>query len=280
MVPKTQLVSTAVAARVNTSRKYCVVSLGQADVKVDFDVNGAPKADLAGCGVMSNESMVCNGTARGFAAYADSPTGDSSGCGEVAHRTPSQAIGDSFAKLADNTPIQPCASSNNLDAPPAAAGITYCGDVTLNKDVTITAPTVIVIKSGRLNLNSHKLTGSALTIIFTGVNGYVEGKGTLDITAPTSGDWKGVALYQHPDAQRVDFTLSGSQQEMNVKGLFYFPNAHLTLNGAVNKDVVPAPCLMMMVGSLKVDGGGFFSDSAQCTGLIDLPSKERGRLVG
>jgi len=107
-VPKTQLVATAVAARTNTSRKYCVISLGQADVDVDLDLNGAPKANLSGCGFMSNENMVCSGNARGVAAFADSPTGDTSPCGQVANNVPSPKIADPYAKLATNirqTPV-------------------------------------------------------------------------------------------------------------------------------------------------------------------------------
>jgi len=288
-VPKTQLVATAVAARVGTSRKYCVVALGQADVQVDVDINGAPKADLSGCGVMSNENMVCSGNARGVAEFADSPTGDSSPCGKVAHNIPSAKIADPYAKLATNIPPNTCLSyaNNNLSEAnkPTGSEKTYCGDVTLTEDVLIPQQMLIVIRNGNLKLGGNKLTGSALTIVFSGTNGlwshYVDGKGTLDITAPTSGPWKGVALYQDPAlTQGVNFTAAGSTQELIVRGLFYFPNAEVILSGAVNKDVNPAPCLAMMVGSLRVNGGGFFADSSKCTGLLDLPSKQRGRLVG
>jgi hypothetical protein len=289
-VPKTQLVATAVAARVGTSRKYCVVALGQADVQVDVDINGAPKADLSGCGVMSNENMVCSGNARGVAEFADSPTGDSSPCGKVAHNIPSAKIADPYAKLATNIPTSSCAPTNELGPVLTGSQITYCGDVKVTPapgkdEVVITQPMVIVIRNGKLDLNGKTLTGSALTIIFSGTNGtsshYVDGKGTLNITAPTSGPWKGVALYQDPSlTQGVNFTAAGSTQELIVRGLFYFPNAEVILSGAVNKDVNPAPCLAMMVGSLRVNGGGFFADSSKCTGLLDLPSKQRGRLVG
>ncbi len=286
-VPKTQLVATAVAARANTTRKYCVVALGQADVAVDVDINGAPKANLSGCGIMSNENMVCSGNARGVAAFADSPTGDTSPCGQVANNVPSPKIADPYAKLATNIPPNTCTSygNTNLSVAPTGSEKTYCGDVTLTADITIPQQMVIVIRNGKLNLGGKTLKGSALTIIFTGTNGsshhYVDGKGTLDITAPTSGIWKGIALYQDPSlTQNVNFTAAGSTQELIVSGLFYFPNAEVTLSGAVNKDVNPVPCLAMMVGSLRVNGGGFFADSSKCTNLLDLPSKQRGRLVG
>jgi hypothetical protein len=122
-----------------------------------------------------------------------------------------------------------------------------------------------VIRNGNLKLGGKTLTGSALTIVFSGTNGtwshVIEdqgplGKGTLNITAPTSGPWKGVALYQDPTlTQGVNFTVSGSQHNLTVSGLFYFPNAEVILSGAVNKDASSPP------------------------NLLDLPSKQRGRLV-
>jgi hypothetical protein len=191
-------------------------------------------------------------------------------------------VADPYAVLADKIPDLTCSSTSNvLSAPPTTTFVPFCGDVTVPNFVTITAQTLIVIKNGKLILNDGAiLKGSALTIIFTGNGGYVDGKGTLDITAPTSGDWKGVALYQDPDALQVSFTAAGSTLELIVKGLFYFPKADVTLSGAVNKDVSPAPCLIMMVGSFRVNGGGFFADSTQCAPLMDtMPSKQRGRLV-
>jgi hypothetical protein len=280
-VSKTQLVSTSVAARVNTDRKYCIVALGSAEVDVDVDLNGSPKADLKGCGIMSNEGMKCVGNAEKVAEFADSPTGDTSPCGQASHTLPSQKIADPYAVLADNIPDQACSTTNVLSAPPTTTLVSFCGDVTVPNNVTITAQTVIVIKNGKLILEKKaKLKGLALTIIFTGNGGYVDGMGSLDITAPTSGDWKGVALYQDPDALQVAFTAAGSNLELIVRGIFYFPKADVTLSGAVNKDVSPAPCLVMMVGSFRVNGGGFFADSTQCSPLMDtMPSKQRGRLV-
>jgi Flp pilus assembly protein TadG len=286
-VPMTKLVATSVAARSNSPRDYCIVALGQADVTVDVDLNGAPKAELQGCGIMSNEGMVCSGNAQQVAAYADSPTGDSSPCGQQAHTIPAPKIADPYASLAANIPSHSCTnySITTLTTVPSGSEVTYCGTLRLGANLNITTPKTIVIRDGNLDLNGKTLTGSALTIIFSGSNGspshVIDGHGTLNITAPTSGTWKGVALYQDPSlTQNVNFTAAGSNQTINVDGLFYFPNAEVTLSGAVNKDVSPVPCLMMMVGSLRVNGGGFFADSARCAGKLDLPSRQRGRLVG
>jgi hypothetical protein len=72
----------------------------------------------------------------------------------------------------------------------------------LTADVTITTPVggsaVLVIENGQLDLNGHALrssTGSAVTIVFAGNKG---SGGVLDITAPKTGPWSGVAICQDP----------------------------------------------------------------------------------
>ncbi len=59
------------------------------------------------------------------------------------------------------------------------------------------------------------------------------------------------------------------------------PNASLVIKGAINKDVDPKPCMVLVVGSLRIAGTGYFAASGNaCQGLVDLPSLERGRLAG
>ena len=73
-------------------------------------------------------------------------------------------------------------------------------------DTTIDAPTgaVLVIVNGRLDTNGFTFAGSNLTVVFTGSNSPTyqhipTGSGTFDISAPTSGPWSGIAIYQDPD---------------------------------------------------------------------------------
>jgi hypothetical protein len=149
------------------------VALGQADVNVDLDFNGAPKANLEGCGMMSNEAMVCSGNARRVAGFADSPTGDSSPCGQVAHNMPTPKLEDPYAKLATHIPPNRCTgySTTTITAPPSGE-VTYCGTLKLGANlIDVTQPTTIVIMNGNLDLNGNTLKGSNLTIIFGGNNG-------------------------------------------------------------------------------------------------------------
>jgi hypothetical protein len=49
------------------------VALGQTTVDDDIDVDGGAKADLSGCGIMSNQGMECVGKAEGFTSYTNGP---------------------------------------------------------------------------------------------------------------------------------------------------------------------------------------------------------------
>jgi hypothetical protein len=290
-VPAMKLVTTAVAARGGSPRDYCIIALGQAGVQLDVEFNGAKNADLEGCGLLSNEGMQCNGASAGFAMYADSPLGDPSGCGKPgAHSTSTPKLPDPYKSLEPNIVTNPSCA----DSPPAAPAFnksiaSYCGTTSLTSHIDFgNTPTVITINSGNLNLNGFSLKGSALTIIFTGKNPNAgthtivgSGQGSaLHITAPTSGVWKGIAIYQDPDLLvGVDFSASGNRPVLNVTGVMYMPNAKVTLTGAINKDASPRPCFVMVVGSMTVAGGGFFADGERCEGFVDLLSAERARLV-
>jgi len=74
------------------------------------------------------------------------------------------------------------------------------------------SPAVLIIENGQLDLNGHALTtsnGSAVTLVFSGDNSgsyshmpadNTNGTGgRLDLAAPTSGPWSGVAIYQDPN---------------------------------------------------------------------------------
>src|SRR5262249_17235407 len=119
-----------------------------------------------------------------------------------------------------------------------------CGDQQLTGITTITgtgAGAVLVIENGQLDLNGFTLLGTNLTIVFSGTNGpsyqhILTGNGILDVAAPTSGVWSGVAVYQDPAlTTNVDISYAGNSPAWNITGLIYLPHASVTFSGAVNK---------------------------------------------
>ncbi|MBF0093133.1 MAG: pilus assembly protein [Alphaproteobacteria bacterium] len=171
--------------------------------------------------------------------------------------------------------------------------VTICGDLQLTGNVTVNAPdgAVLVIRNGRLDTNGYTLqtaSGSALTVVFTGDNGsYTHaptGSGTLDITAPTSGNWSGVAIYQDPSLTTgVDISEAGNDPTWNITGLVYLPNASVTFSGAVNKSSNGEACFAMVVDNLTINGTGSILTSGSCSEAgLTMPtgtSSGRGMLV-
>ena len=84
-------------------REYCILALG--DTGIAFGTNGAPKADLTGCSIMSNAGATCNGHNLG-ADYGDAAL-ENNGCG-VVRREYVPKLADPYAHLASNIPANPC----------------------------------------------------------------------------------------------------------------------------------------------------------------------------
>jgi hypothetical protein len=153
-----------------------------------------------------------------------------------------------------------------------------CGDLQLTGDVIINTPlgqpgAVLTIFNGQLDTNGYTIktsNGSGLTVIFSGDNSgsYTHaptGGGTLDIAAPTTGPWKGVAIYQDPKlTSGVDISAAGNTPAWDITGLVYLPNASVTLSGAVNKAGFGASCFAMVVKDITVNGTGMITPNGGC----------------
>ncbi|WP_340266294.1 pilus assembly protein TadG-related protein [Sphingobium mellinum] len=299
------ITASAIATQDTAPRNYCVLALASSGNAVSFQTNGAPKADLTGCSIMSNTGMDCNGHNLG-ATYGDAH-GVNNGCG-LTQSSNVPAVSDPYAYLASSIPANTCSSypqeptkksgtplpsSNLLSGSYAWTGTqTFCGDVQLTGNVTLTGnQTVVVIRNGQLDTNGYTFktaSGAAATVIFSGSNGsYTHaptGGGTIDIAAPTSGTWSGVALYQDPALTTgVDISAAGNSPTWNITGLTYLPNSSVTFSGAVNKSSNGASCFVIVVDSILINGTGSILDYGNCAAAgLTMPSNPmpvRGRLV-
>ncbi len=287
----TAMTATAVA----TSAKaypYCILALA-GNVTNDIISNGAPKANLNGCNVMSNSSAICNG--HNLGANVGDAHGTNNGCG-IVQNSNVPAVADPYAALASNIPANTCGGSypqepakkkgsplpvsNQWSGSYNLSGYkVVCGDQQLTGNTTINAPdnAVLVIENGQLDSNGFTLqtsSGSGLTIVFTGDNtsGYTQyptGGGTLDIAAPTSGPWSGMAIYQDPSltiSSNIDLSAAGNSPTWNISGMVYMPNSNVTFSGAVSKASNGAKCFGMTVGSITINGtGDIFANDTECS---------------
>ncbi len=304
------ITSAAVAKSAITEREYCILALRS--IGTPLVSNGAPNADLSGCSVMSNANSTCNGSDLD-AVYGDA-AGINSGCGDTQNSNV-PAVPDPYSGLAANIPSDPCGGSypqadirsndklvRAVNSAPTLSGTysntgnwTFCGDVVLTGNVTLTgSSTVIVIYNGDLLTNGYTLltaSGAAATVVFTGSSdssGHIPNTtGTIDIKAPATGTWKGIALYQDPaTTDGVDIDYRGSNPDnpvWNITGLVYMPKADVQFSGVVNKASNGLSCFGLVIESLVINGNAQILAQGECNAAgLDLPENlfpTRGQLV-
>ncbi|WP_439393112.1 TadE/TadG family type IV pilus assembly protein [Bradyrhizobium sp. PMVTL-01] len=295
-----KLSAAAVAKQTTVPQEVCLLALASSGAPQGIRTNGAPTGNMNGCDSMSNTAAQCNGSNLGLGiSFA---VGSNNGCG--AKQMSSPALTDPYYYLASNIPALSssgcagnypqeskhgnsytvAASNQRTGTLNLSAGNNFlCGDQLLTGDVTINTPVgqpaVLIIENGQLDLNGHTLTtssGSAVTLVFSGTNGsYMHAPtdntngsgGVLDITPPTTGTWKGVAIYQDPSLTTgVDVSAAGNSPTWNVTGLVYMPHASLTLKGAIDKSTFGKSCLVMVADNFQISGTGgvLKTDIGQC----------------
>jgi Flp pilus assembly protein TadG len=307
------LAGTAMASGSQT-HSYCLLALASSGTDPGILGNGSPKADLSNCSLMSNTGATCHGHNLN-ATYGDAhKTND--GCGIDEHSNV-PVVADPYSGLASNIPANTCGGSYpqepakkkdpplpatnvwanapgptvTVPASPLGATTIICGDLQLQTDVTLTTASpgsVLVIVNGKLDSNGNTLktaAGSHLTIIFTGTAGsyshILDGGGTFDIQAPTTGTWKGVAVYDDPALTTgVDITYAGNSPTWAITGLVYLPHASVTFKGAVNKSSNGASCFLLVVDNITIDGTGSILATGGCAAAgLTLPTNNVGAIA-
>ena len=302
----TTLTSTSIAKKRVEPAPVCLLALASSGTE-GIRTNGAPKADMANCNVMSNTTSTCNG--HNLNATIGAANGKNNGCG-ITQYSDVPVSPDPYASLASNIPSNTCSSypqapTKKKDPPLPASNqwsgaqflngnVIICGDLQLTGNVTINAPAgaVLVIENGQLDTNGYTLSTtniSALTIVFSGTSGggYTHaptGGGTLDFNAPSTGPWSGIAIYQDPSlTSGVDISAAGNSPTWKITGLVYLPHASVTFSGAVNKSSNGASCFVMVVDNITINGTGSILETGGCQAAgLNMPTAQlpgRGELV-
>jgi Flp pilus assembly protein TadG len=294
------------------THSYCLLALATSGTDPAIVTNGAPKADLSNCSLMSNTGADCHGHNLN-ATYGDAHK-TNNGCG-ITEASNVAAVADPYSSLATNIPTNTCGGiypqepAKKKDPPlPASnqwsAGTTIalpatkivCGDLQLQSDkngdpVTVTTASpgsVLVIENGQLDTNGVTLktaANSALTIIFSGTAGsYTHaptGGGTLDFPAPTSGTWQGIAIYQDPALTTgVDISAAGNSPTWDITGVVYLPHSSVTFSGAVNKSSNGASCFELVVDNITINGTGSILARGGCAAAgVTLPTNNVGAIA-
>jgi hypothetical protein len=307
-LPAKRISATALAYQAYAPRDYCVLALAGSGATEGIRANGSPNADLTGCSTMSNTSANCNGHTL-KAEYSDAHV-TSAGCGRR-NTSNVDVVADPFASKASNIAANPCKnpdyswiptqkndpalkSTNTFHGLDSRTSISICGDAQLDGPTLLTGGNVVItVYGGSLDLKGYTLQtmpGTTATIVFTGPQNSDHmhipmGTGMLDIQAPTSGPWKGVAIYQDPAlaAKYVEVKEAGNAPAWNITGLVYLSKATVTFSGIVNKSSYGKSCFGLVTDNLTVNGTAEILAHGECPqaglGLPTSNMPSRGQLV-
>jgi hypothetical protein len=304
--PALTIAANAIASSQLVPNTYCLLALASGGTNVQgIRSNGGNNIDLTGCKVATNGKATCNG--HNLKAAEVDAGGSSSNCAADpptgVDKTGQPHLNDPYAALASSIPSDACGTAKANFTPPAAGNTlatsltltatpkVYCGNVTVPAGGTaVKTPaggSVIVIVNGSLTIPSGATFSttavssdaptkpSGLTVIFTGRTTTPSisptytllGGGVVDVAAPTSGTWSGVAIYTNPALTTgVNWSAAGNSPTWKITGLIYLPHAAVTFSGNVNKGSNGQDCFALVVDTFLSNGTGtILEHQTQCS---------------
>lgn len=266
----------------------CVITLDTADTGVT--ISGSSKV-VMNCGLSSNSNLLASSSDT-IQAGALSAVGTVTAGGTVTSTTkinngvPAQA--DPYAGL---LPVPNTRTSCNPNTWPNINSDTTINPATANcfhglqirGGVTTLMPGVYYIGEKGISVAAGAtLRGSGVTIILTNNESTfnankvgtltINGGATVQLTAPTSGTYKGIIIYQDPrtpDANQNQLSVTGNSSSI-FEGAIYAPSVGVTFTGNSSIDsagnTVLANTACMQIVSLRATFTGNTSVSNTCPG--------------
>ena len=180
-------------------------------------------------------------------------------------------VSDPFAGALPKITAGSCTvSDKNYSGTNALSPGVYCGNFNFNGTGTLNlASGLYVFKGTRWNLNSGwKVNGTGVTFYFADANSYIQVNSGVEIkiTAPASGTYAGILMYEPDGLSKSQFSINGSAGHV-FEGLFYLPSRNITFNAvsSVNSEAITMVFNTLIVNDMKwniapgskaIDAGG------------------------
>ena len=266
--------ATATAAVVSNG-DYCALALSPSAASAGIRMQGSASLNF-GCGLATNSQAANAVSAGGSSSITATPVSAVGGLAASSNYVGGTQLlpyslpqPDPFGNLPVPSPSG-CTGQLNVGpnstrtlSPGCYGGMDLKGTVTLN-------PGTYYIDGGSFSVGSQAVvTGDGVTIILSSSNAAsnpssiatldVNGGATLQLTAPTSGTYKGILFYQ--DRRALDSganTLNGNASS-RLQGALYFPSQELDFTGTSG---MTTDCLQLVAARLTFLGNT--SVSNQC----------------
>src|SRR4051794_16935614 len=151
----------------------------------------------------------------------------------------------------------------------------YCGDIDVSGGTLTLQPGLYVMAGNSFSASGNAvITGSGVTLFFTGRTGtwatYGITAATLNLSAPTSGTYAGILIFQDRSAPTTTQDSIAGNGTLNLDGVVYAPTATLSFKGTSTSGQFPT---LMVVRALTFVGNTSFAGSGGVSsGISGLPS--------
>lgn len=274
------VLSARAVAKSDIVSKACILALSRSASKAALFA-GNSSVTLNGCVVMSNskapDALKVQGSAQVEASCLISAGGAelSSGASMTSCSKPilhAQAAADPFRDLPTPKATSPCKNSKASTLQPG----TYCSGLTVSGTKTLAAGTY-VIEGGDFKANANSIvTGQDVTIYLKcGAQVSINGTATVQLEAPTTGEYAGVLFYGDRTCDGGSNTFNGNANSV-LTGAIYFAKQEVKYLGNFSGH---GGCSQIVAGTVEWSGNTSLAQDCSSLGMREIAANQQVRLV-
>lgn len=221
--------ASAIANRISNLPPNCVYALNPNNAVAALSVSGGGNFSVPNCGVQVNSThskAAQSSGASSVTAKSFCITGGYQGSFTALPTTGCPAVSDPLASVPEPT-TGTCYTGSSPDPIP---GMTYCGTITIG--TAKTWPAGEYYFRGATVTITGDVTGNGVMWYFDSTSTLdFKTNGTVKLTAPSSGTYKGIAIFQSRSAPLGNIMKITGSTDFLLDGTLYMPRAQLSLTG-------------------------------------------------
>ncbi len=269
----------------------CILSLSPTAGPA-FSVSGSATIDVAGCSVHTNSNATNsveisdkeNFTADCLSSAGGIDAGTSYTLTECTrYKEYSRTLKDPYADVSvpSNVSSMPCLKPTKVNKwDKAITPGRYCDTVSASGAIYLSDPGTYYFDGADLVTKSQYawVRGRDVTIVF--MNGglfHNANGGLIDVTAPSTGDFAGLAFYFDPVSTPPNYLKINGNQHSTIEGVFYAPTLNLQFNGGGSTS---SQCTHIVANTVELTGNATFrNDQCESKGVKQIGGESGVALV-